>query len=327
MNCGHWSAQKELSSSYFRLKLTLCLFKIFPAFVVKLLCFPVSLFYWAASGRARNFSRCFLNRVFYGTGKKPNPLKHILSFSLAFTEKLEAWAGKMKFDGINFPEHGFRKNDIGGLIESLEQKQGAVLICSHLGNAEMLRALANFNQTGLSRNIPVISIVDFSVTAYFNRMLKELTPDSTKQVISAENVGADTVIMLSERIASGGLLVIAGDRTSATTKDNLSIKFFGKDADFPFGVFLLAALLEAPVYFVFSLRNRDITLFPKYEMYVHRSSVDFACPRKERASRIFECASEYAAMLENYCRAHPYQWYNFYDFWQENPEKNGVKNG
>ncbi|MDR2659185.1 MAG: hypothetical protein LBC27_04260 [Spirochaetaceae bacterium] len=315
MNAAHWSVQKEVSSGYLGFKLTLFLFKIVPAIVVKLCAFPVSFFYYITSKRARAFSRQFLDKIFIFSGKKLSSFLHIFSFSLALIEKIEAWSGKSGFERIQFPENKFRKNDIAELIGLLEQNHGAALICSHLGNAEMLRALANFNQTGVSRNVAVTSIVDFSVTANFNRMLKEFAPDSMSRIVSAEQIGADTVIMLMDRTASGELAVIAGDRTSALTKDAFPIKFLGEAASFPFGAFLLASILEVPVYFVFALRQKDIMLFPKYDIYVHKNTVSFDCPRKKRKERLFECASDYAKLLEYYCKAHPYQWYNFYDFW------------
>jgi predicted LPLAT superfamily acyltransferase len=315
VNTAHWSKQKEISSGYFNLKLMLFLFKIIPAPLIKLCAFPVSFFYYITSKRVRAFSRCFLNKIFIKTGKKYSSFLHIFSFSLSLIEKMEAWNGKLDFGRIRFPESDFRKNDIAELIESIERKQGAVLICSHLGNAEMLRALANFNQTGVSGNVSVTSIVDFSVTANFNKMLKKLAPDSMTSVMNAGQLGLDTAVTLLDRAVSGELIVIAGDRTSAFTKDVFSINFLGGSAAFPLGVFLLASMLDVPVYFVFAFRKKDIMFFPKYDMYVHKNTIQFDCPRKERRTRLFECASDYAKLLEHYCKIHPYQWYNFYDFW------------
>jgi predicted LPLAT superfamily acyltransferase len=190
-----------------------------------------------------------------------------------------------------------------------------------LGNAELLRGLATFNRTGVSREVPVTSIVDFSVTAYFNRMLRELNPNSVLRVISANDIGPDTVIMLQERLAAGELVVIAGDRTSANTRDKYFLfPFLGEDAPFAYGPFFLASLLDVPTYFVFALRRGDTSLASRYDMHVLRSAVSFECSRRERAGRVEELARSFAEKLEYYCKRHPYQWYNFYDFWAK-PEK------
>ena len=41
-----------------------------------------------------------------------------------------------------------------------------------------------------------------------------------------------------------------------------------------------------------------------------------AC-RSARGAAAAERAARYAARLEAVCRAHPYNWFNFHDFWEE----------
>lgn len=320
---AHWSEQKEEASGYGGLKFLLMVFRFLPVIFLRICIFPVSLFYYIFSKKARDESRRFLNKAAAVIRKETpgrkfsvSPLKHILSFSLTLVDKVEAWGGKVPLKKICFQE-----DDIQDLISRLDRGgDGALLICSHLGNAELLRGLASFNRTGVSREVPVTSIVDFSGTAYFNQMLKELNPDSMMNIISANNIGPDTVVQLQECVTAGGLVVIAGDRTSAVTRDRyLSFPFLGEAAPFAYGVFFLAALLDVPSYFIFALRQKDITLFPQYNMHVHKSLVSFDCPRKERDERIADLARSFAKCLEGYCIQVPYQWYNFYNFWA-NPE-------
>jgi predicted LPLAT superfamily acyltransferase len=181
---------------------------------------------------------------------------------------------------------------------------------------EFIRALAGLNRTGVSREIPVNAIVDFGVSAHFNRMLTELNPQSMTHLIGAKDMGPETVILLQERLAAGELVVIAGDRTSGSEGSRfLSLPFLGEEAPFPYGPFFLASLFGVPVYFVFALRRKDLSLSSAYVMHIHKSGVSFDCPRREREGRIRELASLFVRRLEQYCKEHPYQWYNFYDFW------------
>ncbi|GHV42194.1 hypothetical protein AGMMS49546_20020 [Spirochaetia bacterium] len=318
----HWSEQSEQASRYWHVRLLLLLVKYLPMIIVRILTFPVALSYFIAAKRVREVSRLYLeravnsiNRDGQGNGRRlrVNVFKHSHAFALTVVEKVEAWGGKVLLNRIHFQE-----DDITGLKETLEKRKGALLICSHLGNAELLRALADFNRTGVSRNIPVTSIVDFTVTAYFNRMLREVNPGSMMHIISADDIGPGTIIMLQERLAAGELVVIAGDRTSANTRDKYFLfPFLGDDAPFGYGSFFLAALLDAPTYFVFALRQKDVSLSSQYNMYVHKSPVSFDCSRREREARIKETARLFAADLERHCKQHPYQWYNFYDFWAQ----------
>jgi predicted LPLAT superfamily acyltransferase len=319
MRSPHWSKYGEQAAGYWPLKLLLILFRVLPAEFLRFCAVPVSLCYYVFSRRAREESRLFLEKAAASLGAggrnlKLSSFRHILAFSLTVIEKVEAWGGKIPLDRVHFQDD----DDIGELIERLEKGEGALLICSHLGNAELLRALAGFYRTGVSRNIPVTAIVDFSVTAQFNRMLRELNPESMMRLISANDIGPETIILLEERLAAGELVVIAGDRTSANTRHNyFLIPFLGENAPFAYGPFFLAALLNTSVYFVFALRQKDLSLSSHYDMHVHKSPIRFDCSRKEREVRIEALARLFAGRLEYYGKQHPLQWYNFYDFWAE----------
>ncbi|MCL2066637.1 MAG: hypothetical protein FWG99_04150 [Treponema sp.] len=308
----HWSAQKEEAAGYWQLAFFLFIFKILPVIFLRLLCFPVGFFFYLFSKRARDFSRLYLQRLSSFTGgQKYYPLKHIISFSLSLVEKLEAWSGKVSFKRIYFND-----DDIKDLAKRLESGQGAFLVSSHLGNMELIRALADFNRTGISREVPVTAIVDFSVTTHFNRIINKLNPKYLTQIISANELGPENIALLMEKTDRGELVVIAGDRTSASTASrHLPVSFLDLQAPFPYGPFFLAAISGAAVYSVFAIRQKDISLSSNYDMHIHKSPVDFDCPRNEREARIRELAIWYAALLERYCKEHPYQWYNFFDFW------------
>ncbi|MDR2069558.1 MAG: hypothetical protein LBP71_06785 [Spirochaetaceae bacterium] len=311
----HWSEHREQAVGYWQVRLLLILFRLLPVYVLRLLAFPVGFFYYVFSKKGRDESRRYLKKAaVVKTGDKKPPqstLRHILAFSFTMVEKVESWGGKFFLDRVHFHD-----DDIRDLRDRLERGEGAFLICSHLGNAELLRALASFNRTGVSREIPVTSVVEGSVTAHFNRMLRELNPQSAVHTIDVQDFGPDTAVLLQDRLAAGELVVIAGDRTSINTRDKYFLfPFLGENAPFAYGPFFLAALLKAPVYFVFALRRRDLSLKPEYDMLVRKSTVSFDCPRKERGDRIRELARSFAASLEEYCKQYPYQWYNFYDFW------------
>ena len=327
----HWSKQKEQAAGYWHLKFLLTLFQIFPVIILRILAFPVGFFYFLFSKRGRNESKRFLHKAapLIGNPKtakkclsRIGPLRHIISFSLALVEKLQSWGNKYSFNGIHF------QNDTGELIKSLENNEGVFLIGSHLGNMELLRALANNNLTGVSRNVPVTAIYDIKVNKHFSRMIKELNPESVMDLIGTNEIGPQTAVLLEEKLASGGLISMSGDRTSANSfGKNIIIPFLGEDAPFPSGPFYLAVLLNAPVYFIFALRRGDLSLKPEYDMHVHKinlsegaalnKSEGHSRSRKERASQSYELAKSFAALLESYCKKSPFQWYNFYDFWSE----------
>jgi len=318
----HWSRLNEQAAGYWQLKFLLFLFFIFPVIILRIIAFPVGFFYFLFSKRGRIESRRYLQKIaplvedrkiakrcrsFFG------PLRHIVSFSLSLIEKLQSWGGKYPLKDIHFHD-----DDIKQLIGELEEGKGTFLVFSHLGNMELLRGLLNLGKTGVSKKIPVTAIMDKKATAYFNRMINELNPLSGMDIIGSGEINPNTAILLEERIASGGMIVIAGDRTPSGRNDkDIPITFLGKEAFFPSGAFYLASLLKAPVYFVFGLRRKELALKPEYDMHVHKSSISFDCSRKERIERSILMAHSFASYLESYCKEQPFQWYNFFNFWQE----------
>lgn len=315
-NQSHWTEHQEVIKTNKPLKLVLVLLKFIPGIIVRSLVYPVSFFYWIFSPDARKVAVQYQKRLREFTGRKiPKRIsayKQILSFSLCVLEKMEGWLGKIKFSKIQY-----QNDDITSILDLLKQGKGAMLITSHLGNMELLRSLSDYNEQLVGRSVPVYVVMDMDVNSNFSQTLKSVNPKVSFNVISSNEIGPDTIVTLMEAIEAGALVVIAGDRTSPYTKEkNLRISFLGKDASFPYGVFLMAALIKAPVYFMFGLRSRLSIFNPKQNVYIEKCHTDFNCPRSEREERITQCCGEYVARLEKYCILYPYQWYNFFDFWE-----------
>ncbi|MCK9171068.1 MAG: hypothetical protein M0P01_11705 [Treponema sp.] len=312
----HWAEEKEQVLGNGPVKLLISLVAHLPLPVVNMLVYPAGFFYLIFSSRARTECTLYQKQFMLYTEnkkiKRPDPLRQIISFSLCVLEKIEGWSRKMSLDNINF-----QNDDAAVLKQQLMQGKGALLIGSHLGNIEMLRSLAVYNETGVGKSVPVTIIMELNSTAVFNRAMKEINPMVSLNLINSAEIGPDTICLLSDRLAAGGMVVITGDRTSAKARNRVIInKFLGKDAEFPYGTFVLACLLNVPVYFFFALREKDFMLKPKYNMYVKKSSVTFeGCSRSEKESRIKELCRQYVFELQKHCIEYPFQWYNFYNFW------------
>ncbi len=306
----HWSKQQEKGKLWMR-NLTLACIRILPGIVVRILAVPIGFFFWLISGPERKAIIKYLEKV--RPGRKPYTLPLFLAFSITIIEKLESWAGKIRFGKIHF-----QQDDITSIWKELEEGKGALLICSHLGNMEMLRAIADYGEIGVSRRVPVISIVDFAVTAGFNQMIEKANGSSMHNIISANDIGPDTIVLLQEHVTKGGIVVIAGDRNSADTPDrNYDIDFLGSPAPFPQGPFIMASLLDCPAYFVFAARQKPLSVSAEYNMHIHKTRVDFSGNRAEKKLQIRQMAEEFVRYLEKYCNKYPLQWYNFYEYWEK----------
>ena len=264
------------------------------------------------------YEQCFLDTINsldaqqnFTRKKKLSTLKHFISFALNLVENVHSWGGKFSFDDVNW-----QNDDVHDLVKNINEGKGTLIVISHLGNAQMLKGLASMGQSGTEQKMSITTISDAKISKGFNALLNEVNSDSSFNLISTDNIGPETILILQERLEKGELVVIAGDRVSAHTDRNLLIDFLDKKANLPYGVFLLIALLNVPTYFVNGLRQKDFSVHPKYDMFVKKNPIQFDCTRKEREQRILQSAKNYAKNLEILAKVHPYQWYNFFDFWE-----------
>ena len=141
--------------------------------------------------------------------------------------------------------------------------------------------------------------------AHFTRMFMRYFDTSAVTLHAVESIGVETAVALEEALARGELVVMAGDRVSAGSRQTLTQDFLGRRCVWPKGVFALAKLLGAPVFFVTCLR----TGWNSYTVHFAEG------PDPARASREALLAS-YAAFLAHETLEYPGQWYQFYDFFK-----------
>jgi predicted LPLAT superfamily acyltransferase len=92
------------------------------------------------------------------------------------------------------------------------------------------------------------------------------------------------------------------------------VPFLGHEAVFADGPFRLAALLRRQVFFMAGLYLGGARYDVRFEPLADFSErVDG--PERER--RIRAAVVAYAGRLEALAREHPYNWFNFHDFWGE----------
>lgn len=311
----HWSEEKEVIKTNKPLKIILFLLKLLPSAMVHVICYPIAFFYMLFSPHARKFSKVYQKQLkSYTNGETPrviSPFRQILSFSLCLMEKMEGWLGKVSFDRVKL-----QNDDVGEMTERLKRGESAILMVSHSGNMELMRSMQDYIIGLCGRKIPVVIIMDMSMSENFTQTLKEINPKYSTNVIDASSFGPESMILIQEQIEKGALIVAAGDRTSINNRDKVIEKsFLGREAKFPYGVFLIPALVKLPVYFMFGMREKLSIFNPKYNIYIEKSKADFNCPRSERENQIKKCCGEFVEKLEKFCIMYPYQWYNFFNFW------------
>ena len=90
----------------------------------------------------------------------------------------------------------------------------------------------------------------------------------------------------------------------------MAVPFLGSPAPFSTGPYILASIMECPVYLLSCVRDGA-----GYRVALELFAEKIELPRHSRQAAIAAHAARYAQWLEAQCLAYPYQFYNFYDFW------------
>jgi len=318
----HWSNEKEVVNGSLPVSFLILLVRILPFPILSLLTLIVSFFYYFSSKRARIDAENYQNHLIAWQKENNKPslnksavFKQIFSFALALVEQVAAWTGKLKYDDIVFVD-----DDSKELKENVSSGKGAVILFSHLGSMSCLRAFANKQQMGVKRVLPLCILADTKMSAIFNKEIRKQNPLFDMNIVNSEEFDISGFMRFQNTVERGGIVTIAADRTSEKSPDKIvKCSFLGMEAPFPYGSFLLALLLEVPVYYVFSIRSKTFMLHPKYNMFVKKATVlpeyyDLLS-RTEKKASVRALCREFVSTMESMVTQYPFQWYNFFDFW------------
>ncbi|MGC3833927.1 acyltransferase [Moritella viscosa] len=289
----HWSEMQE-RGTYIGMKILLLCYRILGRTGLSIILYPVIVYLYFTGGESKKASLNYLGKVAKRKGSLKQPghregIKHFYTFAQGAFDKIDAWTGKISIEQVQYSyDEKFKK--------LLEDNKGAVFIGSHLGNLEVCRTL---------------SVGKYNIE--FNKIMQKINPNVNVNFIQVSDVGVDLAILLKQRVEAGEKVVIVGDRTSTTSPGRVVYaEFLGQQAPFSQGPFILASLLECPVYYLFCLKDGD-----KYRLIFEHVSDKLKFARKTRQADIGELINQYAQRLEYFCLLYPYQWFNFFDFWQE----------
>lgn len=297
----HWSQKKERGSEWGMLFCLWC-YRILGKRVLYALLYPIIGWFFLFASSARRESKRYLAQVFNKTPGNADIFQHFMSFGRATVDKFSAWNGDIQRSDVEFPDREI-------LVQQAASNKGAVILTSHLGNVDMCRALVN-SVPGIHLNVLLFTHHAENI----NRVLQRVNPDAGLEIIQISDVGPDTAMLLHDKVQRGEFVVIAADRTSPTSMHRVSTAdFLGKPAAFPQGPFILAALLECPVYLLFALQTGQ-----QYKIFLEPFAGQLTFPRRQRNTLLDVAIGRYAARLEHYCRLAPLQWFNFFNFWQSN---------
>ncbi len=299
MSSEHWQSRPE-GGGRFALSLIMAIALRCGRRVSRLCLYPITLYFFVRRGPERRASRQYLERVFARPARTREVLRHIHYCAATMLDRVYFLAqGEKPFrietEGLEL------------LAERVERGQGVLLLGSHQGSFEALRALGERRP-----DIPIRVVLDKQKTPAMTALLETLAPEVGARVIDAAQDGASIALAVAEACTQGAIVAMLADRGRGHEVLRHA-SFLGLPAPFPVSPWLLAHTLQVPVVLCFGLYLGG----DRYRLIFEPLAERVEIPRHARATALDGWISRYAQRLEHYAHVAPYNWFNFYDFWQQ----------
>ncbi len=292
------------------------LYRVFGRPLFRAVLYPVVTYYWLTHPLARRASRDYLCRVQDSAGTVtgqggPAPgarhtLRHLLSFADTLLDKLLAIGGRYRFGDVT-------REGESVMLQQIASGQGGIIMTAHMGCLELCRVLAAKRQ-GLRLTV----LVHTAHAERFNRILARLDPQSSLQLYQVDDISPATALELTAKVRAGEFVAIAGDRAPARGGRAVRVPFLGAPARFPVGPYVLASLMDCPLFAMGCVRTGKGHLLRFTEL-----AREVRLPRANREGALTAYAAAYAEWLQALLATSPYDWFNFYDFWADDDIRAG----
>ncbi len=305
----HWEKKKE-RGSIFALRLVINIYRFLGNTITSVLLHPVVFYFFLTDFPARRASFEYLKQIDRALGKKTDKatlsfrsFKHLLSFGRKILHSLSAWLGEFHARDIDFTNRE--------MVHAMaDRHEGALVLGAHVGCLEGCRAAKKDNA-----NFKIVPLMYLENGLKFRSFLKELDPKSEEEIILIEEGKHDVPMQVLSRIQKGEFVSILADRISPFAKDrSIELDFLGRPAKFPEGPFAMAYALNCPVLTFFTVYDETDK---RYKAYWEKLDIsDLIRTRSKRDENLKLIASRYVRRLEKLVKLYPYQWFNFFDFWE-----------
>jgi predicted LPLAT superfamily acyltransferase len=259
--------------------------------------YGIALYFFLFAPRARRQSRRYLRRALGREPRAGDRFRHVLNFATTIHDRVYL---------INEQYDEFRITVEGESLmrAQVEAGHGAFLMGAHMGSFEVIGSIGR-QQPGLE-----VSMAMYEDNARkINAILAAINPKAKPDIISLGQL--DAMLRIAERLDRGAFVGMLGDRTLGEEPVH-AVTILGERAYVPTGPMRAAAILRRSVIFMVGLYRGGNCYHVIFEPVADFSTV----VPKSRDAAVRAAIERYAQLLDQYCRTDPYNWFNFFDFWQ-----------
>ena len=179
-------------------------------------------------------------------------------------------------------------------------KQGFIMLFSHIGNTEM----AGYFLSTPDKRMHILAYGGESPVVMKNRA--KVLERNNIDMIPVYPDDMSHIYRINEVLQNGDVLAFAADRLMGDS--TIEATMFGTRVKLPAGAFQVCIAMKQPVLLVFVMK----VSYKTYRVFCEQLEVN---PTLSRKAQVQDLADRFANRVENMAKRHPYQWFNFYDFW------------
>jgi predicted LPLAT superfamily acyltransferase len=302
-----WRERQEIGNTFW-LRVIVWISRRAGRGVAQFLMWPAALYFFVRRGPERRASRLYLSRVLGRPATAWNVYRHIHCFSATILDRLFLFSER-------FRRFDIRAHGLPVLDAALADGKGILLIGSHLGSFDARRVLS------LERpDVPVRIVIDVEHSQKLSQFLNALNPALAASIINARDAGPAAAIAIKQALDGNAIVALLADRGQPNNPTQMA-SFLGFPAPFPLSPWLLAAAVKTPVMLAFGLYQGG----NRYDLHFEKFADCLTIDRNRRAEALSEILQRFADRLAHYARLAPYNWFNFYDFWNNVPDPSAVR--
>ena len=268
--------------------------------VSRLVLLPVTAYFMLRRGPERRASRDYLARVLGRRATWLEVARHFHTFAGVTLDRVYFLTGSLdRFDT--------RLVGIQELHRAMDLGRGVLLVGAHVGSFDALRAMST-----LRPDVTVRVVLDAAHSPALSAILKQLNPRIAAGIINPRQDGTSVALEIGAALNEGALVTMLGDR-GRPGNPTARIDFLGAPADLPTAPWQIAAALKVPVVMCAGLYRGG----NRYDLHFETITEQLYVDRRQRQHQLRVVIQDFADRLAALLRTAPYNWFNFYDFWQE----------
>ncbi len=268
--------------------------------VARLLLYPITLYYLVFATLERRSSKRYLSRALQREPTLLDISRHIHCFASTILDRVYLMTGQFEKLDITFPHENLP-------LKYSQRGTGCILLGSHLGSFEVLRSYAIKKCP-----LPIKILMYQGQNPMIAKILNALNPGLSDMIIP---IGApDSLLQVKDAVDAGNAVGMLGDRVMDEKKEKTVVcKLLGDDVVLPTAPVLIAASLNVPIIVFFGIYKGG----NKYQLHFKLLAENIRLNRDRRQRDIQNWMQQYANLLEEQIEIAPFNWFNFYDYWQE----------